>query len=430
MIMAREPGVSRRVVAVITDGLRRDMVRPEWTPTISALRARGTWFGGHRSVFPSCTRVVTSSFATGCLPARHGLAGNTVCLVDGGRLVLRDVGKPEFVEDKRRIDGRVLNRPTLAEKLRDAGGVIVFNNVSPGAAYMHDPDGHGHVYHRAGSFGPGRTRIEGDDALVVTQGIEGDTAATARFVDEVVLKRRPAFAVLWLSEPDTTQHITPLGSPLHLDVLAGTDQNVARVVEAVEACRRAGEDILLIVGSDHGHETIIAHVDIAAELVEAGLKDDAGSSDVLVAANGTSALVYVDPRREERIREIGHFIESQPWSGQVFWPDQLVDAGLPRGGGLAFAVAMAADDRKNAFGIPGHSYAAMPAGGKAKPAGCGQHGGLGRHEQAPYLIIEGEDFAAGREFTSATSAVDIAPTILRFLDQPLKELDGRALQGG
>ena len=167
----------RRVVAVILDGLRRDFVTPELMPTLTALRQRGSWFDAHRSVFPSCTRVVSSSFATGCLPARHGLAGNTVCLLDQGRLTLHDVGKPEFVGNKRRLTGNVLAMPTLAERLADSGGTIVFNNVSPGAAYMHDPDGHGFVYHRAGSFGPGRVPIEGQGALDVTPDVAGDWRA-------------------------------------------------------------------------------------------------------------------------------------------------------------------------------------------------------------------------------------------------------------
>ncbi|WP_204269753.1 hypothetical protein, partial [Klebsiella michiganensis] len=77
---------------------------------------------------------------------------------------LHDVGKPEFVDTKRRLTGTVLARPTLAERLADHGGAVIFNNVSPGAAYMHDPDGHGHVFHRAGSFGPGRRPIQGDAA--------------------------------------------------------------------------------------------------------------------------------------------------------------------------------------------------------------------------------------------------------------------------
>jgi arylsulfatase A-like enzyme len=420
---------NRRVVAVITDGLRRDLVTPELTPTIAALRAKGTWFGAHRSVFPSCTRVVSSSFSTGCLPSKHGLAGNSVCLVDDGKLVLHDVGKPEFVDEKRRLTGRVLNRPTLAERLADSGGGIVFNNVSPGAAYMHDPDGHGYVYHRAGSYGPGKTRIEGKDELLVTQGPEGDTEATNRFAAEVVRERKPAYALLWLSEPDTTQHAVPLGSPRHKEVLAATDRNVATVLAAVEDCRRAGEDILLIVGSDHGHETVSAVIDIAAELVAAGLKQDLVSNDVVVAPNGTGALVYVDPSRHDRIDEIGQFLEAQPWSGKVFPRDRLAEAGLPSDPGLAFGIAMAWDETRNEYGIPGSSFSVSAAGGKSKPPGCGQHGGLGRYEQSPYLIFEGAGFAPDAEVEAPTSAIDVAPTILRFLGQPEEELDGRALQG-
>lgn len=421
--------IGRRVVAVITDGLRRDFITPELTPTIAALRKKGAWFGAHRSVFPSCTRVVSSSFSTGCLPARHGLAGNSVCLIDNGRLVLHDVGRPAFVDEKRRLTGRVLDRPTLAERLKQIGGVVVFNNVSPGAAYMHDPDGHGHVYHRAGSYGPGRIRIEGDGELLVTQGPDGDSVAAKRFAGEIVRERRPAFALLWLSEPDTSQHITQLGSPLHRDVLAKTDRNVARVVAAVEECRRAGEEILLIIGSDHGHETVIEYVDIAAALVGAGLKRSLQSDDVVVAPNGTAALIYIDPAHMARSAEIGVFIEAQPWCGHLFWHDRLGDAGLPAGGGLAFAIAMAADEGVNAFGVPGRSFAAQAAGGPDKAAGCGQHGGLGRYEQSPYLIVDGEGFAAGSEISTATSAIDIAPTILRFIGQAAQDLDGCALQG-
>lgn len=430
MTLASKGHTGRRVVAVIMDGLRRDFVSPELTPTLSALRDRGTWFGAHRSVFPSCTRVVSSSFATGCLPTRHGLAGNSVCLIDDDRLVLHDVGKPIFVEEKRRLTGRVLDRPTLAERLAPSGGVIVFNNVSPGAAYMHDPDGHGHVYHRAGSFGPGRVRIEGEGELAVSQGPDGDEAAARRFASEIVQDRRPSFAVLWLSEPDTTQHLTPLGSPLHREVLARTDQRVREILEAVDACRRAGEEILFIVGSDHGHETVTEIVDVAAELVEEGLKAGLESDDVVVAPNGTSALIYVDARATDQIPAIGAFLAQRRWSGRVFGPEALGEAGLPGGGGLAFAVAMTSDQEVNEFGIPGRSFAVMPAGGKAKRAGCGQHGGLGKYEQSPFLIIEGEGFTAGARVDDVSSAVDVAPTVLSFLGRPAEDLDGRALQRG
>ena len=419
----------RRVVAVILDGLRRDFVTPELMPVLTALRQRGSWFDAHRSVFPSCTRVVSSSFATGFLPARHGLAGNTICLLDQGRLTLHDVGKPEFVDNKRRLTGHVLAKPTLAQRLADGGGVIVFNNVSPGAAYMHDPDGYGFVYHRAGSFGPGRVPIEGEGALDVTGDVAGDRKATERFAAEVVLERRPDFALLWTAEPDTSQHALALGSPAHHRILAEADRHVGLVLQSVEQARAAGEDVLFLVGSDHGHETVSEVVDIGAELVAAGLKADADSDDVMVAPNGTGALVYVGLEHGERIPRIDRFLRAQTWAGRVFAADELESgAGLPSGGGLAFAVAMASDEGLNAHGVPGRSLAAKPVAGKGDRIGFGQHGGLGRFEQSPVLIVEGTGFEAGRKVGAASSAVDIAPTVLRFLGRQADGFDGRPLQ--
>lgn len=418
----------RRVIAVMLDGLRRDFVSPQATPALAALRARATWFDAHRTVFPSVTRVVSSSFATGCLPAQHGLAGNTVALIEDGRLGLHDVGKPEFVETKRRLTGTVLARPTLAEHLADHGGAVIFNNVSPGAAYMHDPDGHGHVFHRAGSYGPGRRPIQGDDALRATPDAAGDRIATERFIAEVVRGRRPAFGLLWLCEPDTSQHAVPLGSAGHRAALAAADSHAAMVVAAVDAARAEGEDILLLVGSDHGHQTVREVIDIEAELIAAGLKAAPGSTDVVVAPNGTAALVYVDAAAEDRLPAIEGFLAGQPWVGRLFTRATLAEAGLPAGGGLAFAIALAASDDLNAEGVPGLSYAAKPADGKADRLGCGQHGGLGTFEQSPTLMLDGGGFAAGRVVSASTSVVDIAPTFLRFLGLPAGGVNGRPLQ--
>src|SRR5262249_20092215 len=139
--------VMRRAVVVTVDGLRRDMISPEVTPHLTRLAAAAEQFANYRTVFPSCTRVVSASLASGCFPARHGLQGNSVALLENGELVLRDAGHPDFLQHKRRMTGHSLAMPTLAERVKDHGGAIIFSNVSPGAAYTHDPDGHGHVYH-------------------------------------------------------------------------------------------------------------------------------------------------------------------------------------------------------------------------------------------------------------------------------------------
>uniref|UniRef100_UPI001953283B alkaline phosphatase family protein n=1 Tax=Stenotrophomonas maltophilia TaxID=40324 RepID=UPI001953283B len=73
--------------------------------------------------------------------------------------------------------------------------------------------------------------------------------------------RRPAFGLLWLCEPDTSQHAVPLGSAAHRAALAAADAHAAMVIAAVDAARAEGEDILLLVGSDHGHQTVRAVID-------------------------------------------------------------------------------------------------------------------------------------------------------------------------
>src|SRR5438270_12382395 len=110
-----------RVVIVICDSLRRDLITPVDTPFLTELAERGAWFSAHRSVFPSTTRASAASIATGCRPARHGLLGNTMALDEGEGLVCRSAGHPDFPDRMRRATGRTLPVPTLAERLRRPG---------------------------------------------------------------------------------------------------------------------------------------------------------------------------------------------------------------------------------------------------------------------------------------------------------------------
>src|SRR5262245_65266384 len=202
------------------------------------------------------------------------------------------------------------------------GGMVLFSNVSPGAAYAHDPDGFGHVYHRAGSYAPGRKRLQGAQALTVAPGAAGEKSMTERFIAEVLIERAPPLAILWLGEPDATQHLQPLGSPRQLHALAQADTNAARVVTAVEGLRARGHDVLLIICSDHGHQSVSRVVDIEAELIAAGLKDSRASVDVVTPTSGTSTLIYVAPDCADRVAGIGAFLASRDWVDRVLGPDE------------------------------------------------------------------------------------------------------------
>jgi len=416
----------KRAVLIICDSLRRDLVTPDTSPTLAALARQGTWFNRVRSVFPSTTRVSSASIATGCLPARHGLLGNCMLLPSGDGLVNHSAGHPDFRSRMRAAYGRTLRVPTLAQRLVDHGGARIYSNVSPGAAYFNDPDAYGHVYHRAGSFGPGHVPCA--DPLEIASGAAGDAEMTQRFCAMLRQPQAPAFATLWLSEPDHSGHGHALGSPAHLQAIAHAESCVQQVLACIAALRAQGEDVLLMVGSDHGMETVLGEIDVQAALVAAGLKDHPDSTEIVIAPNGTAFVIGVMPRAAARIPAIVEFLYRQHWCGQVFHGAALADIGMPENDpACTIAVTFKVDDIPNAHGIVGSSWIAADRGDTKSYDGHGQHGGLGAHEQAPFLIVQGGGFPAAVVSGHSVSLIDYAPTILRHLGLTANGMDGAAI---
>jgi hypothetical protein len=416
---------SRRAVFVCCDGLGRDWVRPDTTPVLHALVARSLWCAEHNAVFPSVTRVSAASVATGCLPARHGLHGNRMGLIEDGRIVVRDVGLPDFRTHMRRATGGTLRVPALAERVAESGGFIAFSNVSPGAAYFLDPEHFGFVYHRAGSYAPGGKSIAAPDALAVSHDAAGDWAMTERFCAEVLCGRRPAVALLWLSDPDHTLHGVPLGSPAHHAALAGAERCVTEVVRTVERLRAGGEDILLMVGSDHGQETIGDCIDLGDWLAAQGLGGLLEAGDVAVAGQGTAALLYATDRGRGALLGVLDEMRRAEWADGIAVGDGLAPHGFAARGGVVAAINMARRDAPNEHGVPGLRWTVAEPG---KPAaiGSGQHGGWGRHETQPFLIADDDGRSLG-DVRRPTSLADIAPTIVDFLGLPVEGFDGSPL---
>jgi hypothetical protein len=167
---------------------------------------------------------------------------------------------------------------------------------------------------------------------------------------------------------------------------------------------------------------------VDAELIAAGFKASATSGDVVAVSNGTSVLIYVRPDQSAKLPDLRSFLQGCEWAGEVLGPDELASVGQAPDACLAFAVSMRASEAPNAFRIPGSSLAAKPAFGKPDRMGCGQHGGLGRYEQSPFMMISGLGFAAGAVREEPACVVDVAPTILAHLGLPWGDVDGRPLQ--
>jgi hypothetical protein len=298
--------------------------------------------------------------------------------------------------------------------------------VSPGAAYFQDPDGHGFMYHQAGSFAPGLEPIDDPPSAALKKGIAGDRAMTDRFCAEIIEERAPALALMWLSEPDYTGHHSPLGSPQHLEAIAAADRCVRQVFETVRRLDPSGEDILFVTGSDHGMETISEAIDLNGLLIAAGIKGGPHSRDVVVAPQGTAATIFFADTAHDRIAATADFLVRENWAGEVFAGGRLGEIGLPTDSSLQVAVALAADHRINPHGVRGYCPIVADPGDPESKIGFGQHGGLGVNEQNPFLIAAGGGFAARVE-TRPTRLIDIAPTALRHMRMDHDDMDGRAL---
>ena len=88
---------------------------------------------------------------------------------------------------------------------------------------------------------------------------------------------------------------------------------------------------------------------------------------------------------------------------------------------------MRSDNDLNDFGVPGRSLAAKPRWDKPDRLGCGQHGGLGKWEQSPVLMIDSPRLTASGQRMNDVRIVDLAPTILRHLQVPVGAMDGVAI---
>ena len=423
MIETSDPG-ERKAVLVVVDGLRGDHVDEVSTPNLHRLATTAHWYPRHRSVFPSATRVNSASLATGCFPASHGLHGNVVALDEGRGLVPVPVGPPTFRERLRRATGRTLRRPTLSERLRAHGGAGCWLNSSAGAAHMQDPDGHGLLLHRSGSHRPGFEPVEGAEHLDVTYDAIGDRETTRRFCAALEAPARYALHTLWLCEPDHSQHVMELGSGEHHALVRAADANVAAVVAAVGRMRDRGEEVLLVVCSDHGHETTDRIIPVEALVIEAGLKAGPDSTDVVFASSGMGALIYLSDSASSRRDDIVGWLDRQHWCGPVFAGAALAEVGQCEDGGLAIAFAMDGRDAPNRFGVRGISHVAACRFSNSDAPGRGQHGGLGRYETNPVLIVD-DGSGDARRIDAPTSAVDIAPTILEFLGVAFDGTDGQ-----
>ncbi len=423
-----------RVIIVVFDGLRPDLVRAEVMPNLHRFREQGASFVQARSVFPSVTRVCTSSIATGAPPAVHGIVGNAFFhpRIDAKRPL--DLSR---IEDFRRfaeVGEPALTAPTFADVLAAAGKrLAIAHGGSPGATFALAPDAarQGHWVYNA--HGPQASLTP--DAVHAMRARFGPEPARARplfavvdrvadvLVDHILGTLEPDVALAWFPEPDTSFHYIGLGAPETLAVLGRCDAQLGRILDALEA-RGWRERSLVMVLSDHGQITVTDEVPLFDDLTRAGFATATVAEDGAVllgvaGAFGELRLRTPDARMRDRVVA---WLQEHPAIGHLFTRDvngidgaapgtlslRLVGLDHARAPDIAFTLRSGAGP--DHYGLPGRG---LFMGGV--PVNGGMHGGLNPHEMATVLFLGGPGVLPGARIEGPAGLIDVAPTVLAAL---------------
>ena len=150
---------AKRIIVVVFDGLQPAQITPELMPNLAEFARAGVTLASHHPVFPTVTRVNVSSLVTGCLPGKHGLAGNTfLCRdYDPHRVIPAMEPTLQAIVDN---TGRALLVPALADILHQHGmEYVAIGTGTSGNAYMQNPNAErsgGATIHPGLSRCPGR----------------------------------------------------------------------------------------------------------------------------------------------------------------------------------------------------------------------------------------------------------------------------------
>ena len=420
-------------IIVVFDGLQPSQVTSEYMPNLAQFAEQGVTGSNHHAVFPTVTRANVASIVTGHHPGTHGLTGNMLVIPEFDPHRAINALEPVLTEVASRHP--VLLTPTLGDILHRHGQeYVAIGTGTSGNAYLQNPNAEtcgGATIHPdfclprplydelADRFGPwpdrrGPIAAKMDHALRV-------------FTEYALSECQPAVSLLWLSEPDTSQHAHGVGSPEAVSAIAEADRQFGRLTSWLDE-RGLSSDTNVIVVSDHGYSTISQVIDIEANLREAGFPPPGAPDGVVVAPNGGSVLFYAADATAARLAE---WLVAQPWCGSLVaseaagdipgtLPASVIGLEGPRAPSLAMSFRW--DSTANAAGFAGHACSTNLGPGR------GQHGSMSPHETRNVFLARGPDFKPSANVTTPTGNVDLAPTMLHLLGLPGGEaMHGRVL---
>jgi arylsulfatase A-like enzyme len=439
---------ARHVVVVVWDGMRPDFVSGTNTPTLYALAGSGVFFKSNHCVYLSSTEVNGTALATGAYPQRSGVIANTEFRPN---VDPRAAVGTERLETIRAAEAheKYLNVPTLSETLHTHGLRTAIAG-SKGVALLHDRADRGSEDPNPVLFDDRTLPSALMDRLTGALGPLPEVGATKTNRDTWVARALtgpmwengvPAFSLLWLAEPDNSQHNSAPGSPRSLASIRNSDHALSIVIDALKA-KGVFDTTDIFVVSDHGFSTIARSVNVAERLAGNGFNavrefaPAPAKGDVLVVGSGGSTLLYVADHDEKTIGRLVSFLQTEDYVGVIFTSQArqgtfaLDDALIHSAHAPDVVFSFRWSDAASSYGIPGEVFAdtiaTNPPSAPASPIGT--HVSLSRFDLHNTLIAAGPDLRRGFVSETPSGNVDVTPTILHILGiKPAVPTDGRVL---
>jgi phosphonoacetate hydrolase len=441
-----------KVVICVFDGRRPDFITPEQTPNLARFAGQGTWFREARSVFPSMTRVATTSIATGAPPRVHGIMGNAFLFPEVTREHVLDLSSADDIAlAEARTGGTLVEAESFGDVLAKAGkSLAVVHTGSAGSAYLINPRVKANGHWTFSIFGRAHTQTpEAVDEVIERFGplpprtlprFEETDYAERVFREHVLETLRPDVALVWFNEPDTSFHYKFLGSPETLSVLKHVDAAFGRILDWV-AAQPDAERYAVVAASDHGQISSSDALDLAGLINAQGHAGRRAAERVLEGASfamtgGNMGEIRILEGGTARRDAIASWLREQDLLGMLFSKARnevegevegsfalpLVDLGHRREPDLVYVLR--SGNEADPYGNPGLGLITKGD----VPIGGGMHGGLNRYELNTVLMVQGDGFAPGRTEHDLCGIVDIGPTVLGLLGlAPAASMAGHSL---
>jgi arylsulfatase A-like enzyme len=310
---ATPPPPDRSVIVFVWDGLRPDGVTTADTPNLARLRDAGVEFTDNHATYPTFTMMNSASFATGQFSEGTGFYGNVLWQPgatgndSAGKPV--DFRQPVFSEDYGVLDGlKAPGKELLADTLfgaAQAAGMVTVAVGKSGAAYLMDTGRGGLVLDEKaalplafarelqaagvalpptapGAFGPGELALAADNGNPVAfkpvprlkDSVSSDPAddhgspykgandyMMTAYLEHALPDKHPRLTVVWMRDPDTTEHNFGIGTANWHDAMRGNDALLGKLLARLDALGLRDKTDIVVV-SDHGHSNVSGPQDL------------------------------------------------------------------------------------------------------------------------------------------------------------------------